>query len=62
MSRMSSKSFVASAESQFVNSLPKFSLFFSLTLDETAVCDSDKATCKYLAEELFIISAGSLKS
>lgn len=55
-------SFAVSTESQFVNSLPKFSLFLSLTFDDIAVCGSDKATCKYLAEELFIINAGSLKS
>lgn len=45
-----------------MNSLPKFSLFLSLTFDKISIYGSDKATCKYLAEELFIIYAGSLKS
>lgn len=45
-----------------MNSLSKFSLFLSPTLYKIAVCGSDKATCKYLAEELFIINADSLKA
>lgn len=55
-------SFAVSTEAQFVNSLPRFSLFLSLTLYKTAVCGGDKATCKYLAEELLIINADSLKA
>lgn len=45
-----------------MNSLPKFSLFLSLTLYKIAVYGSGKATCKYFAEELLIINADSLKA